>query len=376
MSINSDSYPRLRHGVGAFLDENGNVRFVFFSSSTHKIYSATDEVKLLVSNLNGKKTIFELYNLIKNEHHEFELANLMTILNLLYEDGIIVYDFNNKANINQSISRQLLFWEEVSGHGDDFNLIQSNIEGSKVLILGLGGTGSWIALGLALAGVKKFTIVDFDKVEESNLHRQILFNRKDIGRLKIDASEDSLKRLNPDIEINKHNMKITERTEFTKLVSGHDLVINCTDYPDINTTSKWIADVCYHMGLPHIIGGGYSGHFGMLGLMIIPHKTACWNCSATQHQAVRLNLESITPWVSRRSSASIAPIASIIANIQVMDALRILGGQKQYSLANRKGDIDFNDLSIKWKYIEKENMCENCKKDHIDLQNILRRQLP
>ena len=79
----------------------------------------------------------------------------------------------------------------------------------KIAIAGVGGIGSNIAVNLIRSGINKLTIVDYDKIEYSNLNRQFYFFNQ-IGRVKVDALAENLKRINPKIEIIKHNIKLVE----------------------------------------------------------------------------------------------------------------------------------------------------------------------
>ena len=88
---------------------------------------------------------------------------------------------------------------------------QKRIRKSRILLIGLGGLGSPISIYLAAAGVGELTIVDFDKVDLSNLQRQILHKTKDINRLKIDSAKEHLLELNPEINIRSINKKLSRR---------------------------------------------------------------------------------------------------------------------------------------------------------------------
>ena len=78
---------------------------------------------------------------------------------------------------------------------------QLKLKQAKVLCIGTGGLGAPLGLYLAAAGVGRIGLVDFDRVDDSNLQRQVLFSTKDVGRPKIEAAADRLRGLNPDIQI-------------------------------------------------------------------------------------------------------------------------------------------------------------------------------
>ena len=80
---------------------------------------------------------------------------------------------------------------------DNFNLIQQKV----IAVFGLGGVGGTALEALARTGFKRFILVDFDKVDASNLNRQILYTQKDIGRNKVDAAKDRILSINPDCDV-------------------------------------------------------------------------------------------------------------------------------------------------------------------------------
>jgi adenylyltransferase/sulfurtransferase len=113
-------------------------------------------------------------------------------------------------------------------------LPQIDIEGqqalleSKVLIIGLGGLGSPVAMYLAAAGVGELTLVDDDQVELSNLQRQIIHGEADIGEKKVTSAASSINALNSEISVKTISKRLSE-TELTELIEQVDVVVDCSD---------------------------------------------------------------------------------------------------------------------------------------------------
>lgn len=111
----------------------------------------------------------------------------------------------------------------------EFNIEgQKKLKASSVLVIGSGGLGSPLLLYLAAAGVGRITIVDFDRVDDSNLQRQVLFGMADVGRPKVEAAAARLRSLNPYIEVVALDTQLTSENA-RELVASHDLVADGTD---------------------------------------------------------------------------------------------------------------------------------------------------
>lgn len=143
---------------------------------------------------------------------------------------------------------------------DDITLDKLNLlKNKKVLIIGVGGVGQTVATYLVTNGVINLTIVDFDKVELSNLNRQILLTEKDLGKDKAEVVKCSLLARNSEAHITSHNFKVDD-SNISELIKGFDLVVDAVD----NWKSKLlISDACKTNNIPfmHIGVDGYSGQF-------------------------------------------------------------------------------------------------------------------
>ncbi len=127
---------------------------------------------------------------------------------------------------------------------------QKKLKAAKVLAVGTGGLGAPMLQYLAAAGVGTIGIVDFDKVEASNLHRQILFGASDVGRPKVEVAKERLQELNPHIDIQLHNVRLTSDNALD-IIEGYDVVADGTDnFP----TRYLINDACVMLDKPNVHG--------------------------------------------------------------------------------------------------------------------------
>jgi molybdopterin/thiamine biosynthesis adenylyltransferase/rhodanese-related sulfurtransferase len=127
---------------------------------------------------------------------------------------------------------------------------QRKLKAARVLCVGTGGLGSPLALYLAAAGVGTLGLVDFDVVDVSNLHRQIIHSTADIGRKKLDSAEEKLKALNPELNVQKHDTLLTSANAL-EILKDYDVIADGTDnFP----TRYLVNDACVLLGKPNAYG--------------------------------------------------------------------------------------------------------------------------
>lgn len=149
---------------------------------------------------------------------------------------------------------------------------QLKLKHAKVLMIGAGGLGAPMGLYLAAAGVGRIGIVDFDVVDDSNLQRQILYGKSDVGRPKIEAAKARLNDLNPHIEIVGHEMRLSAANA-VELFAQYDLVVDGTDnFP----TRYLVNDACALAGIPNV----YASIFRFEGQVSVfwAAKGPCYRC--------------------------------------------------------------------------------------------------
>jgi molybdopterin/thiamine biosynthesis adenylyltransferase/rhodanese-related sulfurtransferase/molybdopterin converting factor small subunit len=127
---------------------------------------------------------------------------------------------------------------------------QRRLKAAKVLMIGAGGLGSPLGLYLAAAGVGTLGLVDFDVVDESNLHRQVLFSHADVGRPKLAAAVERLRGINPFIELVPHQARL-DSSNALELFAPYDIVVDGTD----NFQTRYLVnDACVLSGKPNVYG--------------------------------------------------------------------------------------------------------------------------
>jgi adenylyltransferase/sulfurtransferase len=149
---------------------------------------------------------------------------------------------------------------------------QKKLKNAKVFVAGAGGLGSPVSIYLAAAGVGTLRIVDHDRVDLSNLNRQILHWDEDIGRLKVESAESKLKKLNPNVRLESLTETIAE-DNISEMIEGFDLIVDAMDNLD---TRYLLNRAAIERSIP-FFHGAVSGLEGRV-MTILPGKTACLRC--------------------------------------------------------------------------------------------------
>ena len=149
---------------------------------------------------------------------------------------------------------------------------QQKLKDAGILLIGAGGLGSPLGLYLAAAGVGRLGIVDFDKVDFTNLQRQIIHRTEDVGRLKVESAKERIIAINPGIEVKTFNAKIS-RENVLELIKDYDIVIDGTDnFP----TRYLVNDACVFQKKPNIYGSIFR--FDGQATVFSPFKGPCYRC--------------------------------------------------------------------------------------------------
>lgn len=149
---------------------------------------------------------------------------------------------------------------------------QLRLKNARVLLVGAGGLGSPAALYLAAAGVGQIGIVDFDRVDLTNLQRQLLHGTKDVGRLKTESARDRLGDINPEIEVLAHEERLT-RTNALEIFATYDVVLDGTD----NFATRYLVnDACVMLKKPNVHGSifRFEGQVSVFW----PPQGPCYRC--------------------------------------------------------------------------------------------------
>ncbi len=221
---------------------------------------------------------------------------------------------------------------------------QEKLKKAKVFLAGVGGLGSPVAIYLTAAGIGTLRIADHDKVELSNLNRQVIHWEENIGKRKVDAAADKLHKLNSDIKIETIAETITA-ANVAKLVGDSDLIVDAMD----NLPTRYILNkAAVDKVIPFFHGAVYG--FEGRAMTVLPGKTACLNC--LYHGAS----------VPKEKFPVIGVTPAVIGCIQATEVIKYIVGLGEL-LTNRLLNYDGLQMKFSEFKINRDPNCEVCGKN-------------
>ncbi len=213
---------------------------------------------------------------------------------------------------------------------------QEKLLKSKILLIGAGGLGSPLAMYLAAAGIGELTIVDFDRVDESNLQRQVIHFTSDVGKLKVESAKQKIQEINPFCVVNTVVSRVTSDNALT-LIGDHDVVIDGTD----NFPTRYLMnDACVLSGVPNVYGSIFR--FEGQATVFYPGKGPCYRCLYPEPPP-----PGAVPSCAEGGVLGILP--GIIGLVQATEAIKIILG-KGTLLVGRL--MLFNAMDMKFREVK------------------------
>jgi sulfur-carrier protein adenylyltransferase/sulfurtransferase len=214
-------------------------------------------------------------------------------------------DQHAAASLIPDYSRQMAL-KEVGARG------QGKLRASRVLVVGCGGLGVPVISYLAGAGIGRLGLVDGDRLEPSNLHRQTMYALADVGQLKAELASARVRALNPDVDVHTYPVRLDTATA-PEIVGQYDLVIDCTD----NFSTKFLLnDVCVQKRVPVIFSSVYQ-YEGQIQVVRPDRDGACLRC--VWPEATRDGI------VGNCAEAGVlGPVPGTFGSLQAFEALKLL----------------------------------------------------
>lgn len=220
----------------------------------------------------------------------------------------------------------------------DFDVAgQEKLLAAKVLVVGLGGLGSPVALYLAAAGVGELWLADHDSVDSSNLQRQIAHGEADIQRAKVDSAADSIHRINADTRVCVLDKKLQDKL-LDDAVRAVDLVVDCSD----NFTTRFALNAaCWQYQKPLVSGAAIRAEGQLMVIDPRVKDSPCYRClydnAVTDEQ------------LSCSQNGVLAPVVGIIGSMQALETIKTLA---QYGAPATGKLLVFDGKALEWRQLK------------------------
>jgi molybdopterin/thiamine biosynthesis adenylyltransferase len=217
---------------------------------------------------------------------------------------------------------------------------QRKLMEAKVLVIGAGGLGSPTAMYLAAAGVGTLGLVDFDRVDLSNLQRQLLHDTDDVGRPKVESGTERLRSLNPNVDVIAHDVVLTSENAF-EILEPYDVVVDGSD----NFPVRYLVnDATQMLGKPLVYGSIYQFE-GQASVFLPGPESPCYRCLFPNPPP-----PGTVPSCAEAGVFGVLP--GIIGSIQAVEAIKLVVGVGEplvgkLLLFDALG-MEFTTLKLKW----------------------------
>lgn len=224
---------------------------------------------------------------------------------------------------------------------------QNTLLNSHALIIGMGGLGSPVALYLTAAGIGELTLCDYDRVDLSNLQRQVLHTTEDIGELKTVSATASLKAINPEIKINTIDY-FADEAELKKVAETASIILDCTD----NFESRFSLNrISRETKTPLISGAAIRWEGQVTAFDPNVDDSPCYQCLYPNENS---------PDASCAMEGVVAPLVGVIGTMQAQAAMNLLLGQT--TLVGKVLLYDANRMDWHRITLKRNPKCKQCSK--------------
>lgn len=357
---------KIKDSVDLFLSNGTFIMVYYMNTRQRKSFKVNEGTVHLLENIDGKRTLLELKSYMK-ENYNINPDYVEQVILLMVKNRIVT-EIDHSIDIlsikdKERYDRQINYFSEFLDSEIEGLMAQKKIMDSNIIIFGCGAIGGNIAIQLAMLGVSKITLFDFDTVELSDVSRHMYFCKDSIGKYKVEALENELKKFNPLIKVTVVNDSLKPESNIEEIIKKYDFVVNTMDEPYIGYTASKISRVCVKYNIPHFIAGGFDAHLSSTGELILPYFTPCVECY-TSHFKHKLKdwKPKKHPVKSRYEEiGGLSCLSLFSSSYACVEIIKHIAGlielKDKYKV---RGEFLFHDMSLTYLSVEKNPNCHVC----------------
>ncbi len=349
--------PRIKRTTEPIGSPDGDVYLMRPSAGSDiRIENPNEEQRQLLEALDGEHTLEQLHEKFGEE----EVGDLISQLQELEVVEDAADDDLLPSGELARFDRQLRYFSDIGPVGLTPSECQGRLREAKVAVLGVGGLGGWAAWALACCGVGEMWLIDGDRVEVSNLNRQIFYTEADLGLLKVEAATARLRAFNSAMKVTSTARRLESQAEIAEFIAGSDIVIDAADWP-AHDIERWCNSACFEAGIPYIT----MSHFppiARVGPLYVPGRTGCFACQETSYRreyplfdvAVEQRRAKASP------AATLGPACGLIGGQVGLDVMHLLTGLAEPSTLGVSHIYDLRTMEIEREPVVPEPGCPVC----------------
>ncbi|HET7416465.1 MAG TPA: TOMM precursor leader peptide-binding protein [Solirubrobacterales bacterium] len=348
--------PRIKRTTEQIETPEGDVYLLRPSSENDiRIEQPDESERRLLAAIDGEHTLDQL-------HEEFGRDSVDDVISQ-FRELEVVEDATDDERLQpgelERFDRQLRYFSDIGGDRSPSEC-QERLREAKIAVLGVGGLGGWSAWALACTGVGEMWMIDSDRVEVSNLNRQILYTEADIGLLKVECAAARLRAFNSGTTITTEARRLESQEDIAEFIAGSDVVIDAADWP-AHDIEHWCNSACFEAGIPYIT----MSHFppiARVGPLYVPGKTGCYGC---QEIAYRRDYPLFDVAIEQRRAkpspaATLGPACGLIGGQVALEVMHLLTGLATPSTQGVAHIYDLRTMEVKREPVVPEPDCPVC----------------
>jgi bacteriocin biosynthesis cyclodehydratase domain-containing protein len=260
------------------------------------------------------------------------------------------------AQLAARFARQLPYFAEFG----DAGAVQLRLRRSTVAVLGCGGLGTWALGALACLGIGRFTLIDDDVVELSNLNRQVLYGCRDVGRPKAECAAEWVRALDHDVEVRAIRRRVSGPRDAAEAIEGANVLLLAADWPPYEL-GRWVNRACVDAGVPFVTAGQQPPLL-KVGPTFVPGRGPCFAC----HERRLAAAFPLYPQVAdhRRlhpaPAITLGPASGVVGTLMALEIMHLLVGPGPVATQGRALLIDMQTLEQRWEAFERDPGCPVC----------------
>lgn len=282
----------------------------------------------LLALMDGTRDVFGIWADMRVTHPDWELDDVRGAIDQLANAGH-VEDLGaplptglSEADVARyHRSRNFFSWIDTVPRSSPHH-VQARIRGARVALLGLGGTGSAVAASLVASGIGALHCADFDRVEEGNLTRQLLYTEADVGLPKVDTALRRLAAINSTVALTGLDLRIGSVDDVERVIAGCDAFVLCADEP-ADQIQLWANEAALRTSTPWFFAAYTGAMTGVGGF--VPGETGCWQCVMGRERRAEAQAGGRYLFEDQ-PHAAVAASAGVSGHLCALEVLYHLGG--------------------------------------------------